>query len=286
MMSSDTTCIGIDVSKTQFDTASRPIPPDRRWHRRLRVVECRTDADPHRDRSDRRLTPLPVAGINPRQGHDVANATGQLAKTDRVDAAMLAQFGEALRPTPRPAKSEALQALDALVVRRRQLVDLRTMETPRLATFLRHIQASITAHVTWLTSNSPGWTPRFRPPLRPVRRGADDHRHVAQSSPRLGDPGSPSDRRPGRGRPAGSISWPLSRPTRRVGRTILYMSALTAIRWNPVIHAYYERLRAVGKAAKVAITACLRKLLTMLNAMRHHKTRWNADLWKKPASIS
>lgn len=185
MMSSDTTCIGIDVSKTQFDTASRPIPPDRRRHRRLRVVECRTDADPHRDRSDRRLTPLPVAGINPRQGHDVANATGQLAKTDRLDAAMLAQFGEALRPTPRPAKSEALQALDAFVVRRRQLVDLRTMETPRLATFLRHIQASITAHVTWLTSNSPGWTPRFRLPLRPVRPGRPP-RTCARASPAWG----------------------------------------------------------------------------------------------------
>ncbi len=320
-MLAHSTYIGIDISKTQLDTASRPSgthshfantddgitacvawiaaqTPDRiiveatgGWERALVAALM--------------VAELPVAVINPRQGHDFAKATGQLAKTDRLDAAMLAQFGEAMRPTPRPAKSEALRELEALVLRRRQLVELRTMETQRLATAPRRIQASLTAHVTWLTDQLVRLDTEIQAAIEssPVWQATAD---VLQSVPgvgatttamlisRLPELGTLDRRRIAalvgvapfardRGRYRGRRAVWGGRPE---VRSLLYMSTLSAIRWNPVIQTYYQRLRTAGKAANVAITACMRKLLTILNAMLAHKTPWKADFNKQSASSS
>ncbi len=320
-MSQTATFLGIDISKTRLDTASRPtgavatfantddgIAACVSWVVAQTPVVIVVEATGGWERAmvaALLLAQMPVAVINPRQGHDFAKATGQLAKTDRLDAAMLAQFGEAVRPTPRPAKPEALQDLEALVLRRRQLVALRTMEAQRVATARQRVQASLTAHVAWLDEQitaldddirlaleaSPAWqatadllqsVPGIGPTTtamllsRLPELGTLDRRRIAAL---VGV--APFARDSGRYRGRRAV-W----GGRSEVRSVLYMSALSAIRWNPVIQTYYQRLRAAGKAAKVAITACMRKLLTILNAMLQHQTSWKVDVEKKSPSIS
>lgn len=315
------TYIGIDISKTHLDTASRPSGRTAQFANTddgivaclawvtaqtptLLVVEA-TGGWERALVAALMLAQVPVAVINPRRGHEFAKATGQLAKTDRLDAAMLAQFGEAMRPTPRPAKSEALRELEALVLRRRQLVELRTMEMHRLPTATRRIQASLTTHVTWLDAQlasldteiqraietSPVWQPAAALLQSVPGVGATTAAMLISRLPELGTLDrrciaalvgvAPFARDSGRYRGRRAV-WG-GRPE---VRSVLYMSALSAIRWNPVLQAYYQRLRAAGKAAKVAITACMRKLLTILNAMLHDQTPWNADFSKKSTSTS
>lgn len=312
---------GIDISKTHLDVAIRPTGATAQFANteagiaacvawvtaqtpELIVVEA-TGGWERAVVVALMLAQIPVSVINPRQGHDFAKATGQLAKTDRLDAAMLAQFAEAVRPTPRPPKPDALRDLEALVLRRHQLVELRTMEAQRAATAPRRIQASLSAHLTWLTDQlasldaeiqavieaSPAWqatadllqsVPGIGPTTtamlvsRLPELGTLDRRRIAAL---VGVAPFARDSGRFRGRRAVWGGRPEVRAT-------LYMSTLSAIRWNPVIQAYYHRLRAAGKAAKVAITACMRKLLTILNAMLQHKTPWNADSGKKLPATS
>ena len=315
------TFMGIDISKTQLDVASRPagsaahfantedgIAACVAWGRpqtpELIVVEA-TGGWERALVAALMLAQPPVSVINPRQGHDFAKATGQLAKTDRLDAAMLAQFAEAVRPTPRPPKPDALRDLEALVMRRHQLIELRTMEAQRTATAPRRIQASLTAHLTWLTEQLAGLDADIQAAIEasPVWQATAG---LLQSVPGIGPTTTAMllsrlpelgtlDRR----RIAALVGVaPFARDSGRFRgrravwggrpevRAVLYMSTLSAIRWNPVIQTYYQRLRAAGKAAKVAITACMRKLLTMLNAMLAHKTSWKADFHKKSVSPS
>lgn len=315
------TFLGIDVSKRQLDVASRPTGATAQFANTdagvaacvawvtaqtptLIVVEA-TGGWERAVVAALMLAQMPVSVINPRLGHDFAKATGRLAKTDRLDAAMLAHYAEAMRPTPQSAKPEALGALEALVLRRRQLVELRTMEAQRLPTASQRIQASLTAHLTWLDEQladidadiqaaieaSPVWQATADVLQSVPGVGATTAAMLISRLPELGT----LDRR----RIAALVGVaPFARDSGRFRgrravwggrpevRATLYMSTLAAIRWNPVIQTYYRRLRTAGKAAKVAITACMRKLLTILNAMLAHKTPWNADFNQKSAASS
>ena len=236
---------------------------------------------------------FPTAVINPRQSRDFAKALGVLAKTDALDAGVLARFGQSIQPQPRPWKDEETQALTALLQRRRQLITMLTAEKNRLASAHRQVQADIRTTITWLEQRLQALDDDLHGRLRasPVWREQDD---LLQSVPGIGAVTSVTllallpelgtlDRR--------QISalvgvCPLNRDSgqyrghrsifggRAVVRTALYMATLTASRFNPVIKAFYQRLRAAGKPAKVALTACMRKLLTLLNAMLKAKTPW------------
>jgi len=239
------------------------------------------------------LAGLPVAVINPRQARDFAKATGRLAKTDRIDAALLARFGQALRPEPRPLKPAQAQALEARVNRRHQLLEMLTAERNRLERAPACIHKDLNAHIRWLEKRlkdvdtelgkavkaTPAWRERDElwrsaPGVGPVLSAS-----LLAQLPELGTLNrrqiaalvgvAPFNCDSGTYRGARHI-W----GGRASLRAVLYMGTLAAIRCNPTIRAFYERLRGAGKAFKVAMTACMRKLLTILNAMVRTGTPW------------
>jgi transposase len=240
---------------------------------------------------------LPVALINPRQARHFAKATGHLAKTDALDAAVLAHFAAAVRPTPRPLPDEATQRLGDLVTRRRQLVAMRTAEYNRRSRASQALQDEIQRHIDWLEQRIADLDLELRQQIRrsPIWRKHDD---LLQSMPGVGPILSRTllaelpelgtlDRRA----IAALVGVaPLNRDSgtwrgkRCIGggrghiRAVLYMAAVTAARCNPWIRAFYQRLRATGKTVKVALTACMRKMLTILNAIMKHRESWNGAL--------
>ena len=240
---------------------------------------------------------LPVVVVNPRQVRDFARSTGQLAKTDRLDAAMLALFAERVRPPVRALPDAATQALDALVARRRQLVEMLVAEQNRLGMARslgdRAVTVSLKQTIAFLTRQL-GTTDRELGTMireTPVWRERDD---LLQSVPGIGPVVARTllaalpelghlDRR--------AIAKlvgvaPLNRDsgTWRGRRTIhggrasvratVYMAALVASRHNAVLKAFYQRLLAAGKPKKVALVACMRKLLTILNTILRTQQRW------------
>jgi transposase len=240
---------------------------------------------------------LPVAVVNARQVRDFAKATGRLAKTDALDAQVLAHFADAVHPTPRPLPDAQTQELEAVLERRRQLVGMRTAERNRLHTAPKAVRAGIKAHITWLDGElqtidgeldgmiqmSPLWREqedllRSVPGIGPVvaltllaelpELGRLDRRKLAALvgvAPLNRDSGSLRGKRTiwgGRGQV----------------RSTLYMATLTAIRYNPVIRAFYQRLCAAGKPKKTALTACMRKLLTILHAILMRRTPWRSPV--------
>jgi transposase len=237
---------------------------------------------------------LPIAVINPRQVRDFAKATGRLAKTDRLDAEAIARFAEAVQPAPRPLPDEAAQVLMALVARRSDLVAMRVAERNRrheaTAPWVRRdLDASIEALSDRITAveleienhvkGSPIWQVQ-EDLLRSVPGvGKTLSRTMIARLPELGaltrrriaalvgvaPVADDSGRHRGRRRVAGG---------RAEVRTVLYMATVTATRCNPVIAAMYQRLRAAGKPAKLAITACMRKLLVILNAIIRDQKPW------------
>lgn len=236
---------------------------------------------------------LPVAVINPRQARDFAKATGRLAKTDALDAAVLAHFGHAIRPEPRPWKDAEAQALTAVIQRRRQVVEMLTAEKNRLASAHPHVKPDLEATVAWLEQRLKDHDRDLQQRLRasPVWRERDDLLRgvpgigpvtaatLLAALPELGTLNRrqisalvgvcPFNRDSGQSRGRRMIFGG------RAGvRAVLYMATVTASRCNPVIKAFYQRLRQAGKPAKVALTACMRKLLTILNAMLKAKTPW------------
>jgi len=244
---------------------------------------------------------LPVAIINPRQGRDFAKALGILAKTDRLDASVLALFAERVCPTPRPLPEETTSALAAVLTRRRQLVEMLVAEQNRLHRAPPRFQAQIREHLAWLSHqvhdldrelqelvcSSPLWQERERllrsvPGIGPVvsatllaelpELGTLDRRRIAAL---VGV--APFPRDSGRRRGQRHI-W----GGRAQVRAALYMATLVAIRRNAVLKAFYQRLVAAGKAKKVALVACMRKLLTILNAMLRHRNLWHYPL-RQPA---
>ena len=237
---------------------------------------------------------LNIAVINPRQARDFAKATGQLAKTDRVDAAMLAAFAKAIRPQVRALKDAETRALDDLVSRRRQLIAMRVQETLRLGTAAsKPMQKSLNAHIVWLDKriaeidtdltqrlrNSDVWRAkddllRGIPGVGVVTTqtllakcpelGTLNRREIAALigvAPLANDSGKHRGKR---------FVW----GGRADVRTVLYMAAISAIRCNTNIKAFAERLKQSGKPAKVVIVACMRKLLTIMNAMLKNNTHW------------
>ncbi len=237
---------------------------------------------------------LPIAVVNPRQVRDFAKAMGQLAKTDALDAGILAAFAQRMRPEPRPLPDEAAQLLDSLLTRRRQVVEMLTAEKNRLGFARGPVKRDISQHIRWLekrltnvdgdlqdaVSSSPLYQAkadllRSVPGVGPVTTFT-----LLASLPELGHLSrhqiaalvgvAPLNRDSGtlRGK---RMVWGGRAPV----RAVLYMAALVGIKHNPVLRQFYERLRAAGKPFKVAVTACMRKLLTILNAMLHHNRRWD-----------
>jgi transposase len=241
---------------------------------------------------------LSVAVVNPRQVRDFAKATGRLAKTDRIDALVLAHFAEAIRPAVRPLPDEDARRLDALVTRRRQLIEMRTAEQNRLgSTTAAVVRRDLEAHIAYLTRQVEGLDKELEQAIEasPCWKAKDDllrgvpgigkvvSRTILATLPELG---TLSNKRISAlvglapvARDSGTLKGRRCiAGGRGVVRSLLYMAALTAKRHNPVLRIFYERLIAAGKATKVALTAVMRKLLTILNAMIRHSQPWDASV--------
>ena len=238
---------------------------------------------------------LPVVVVNPRQVRDFARAVGQLAKTDQIDAYILARFGRDLKPEPRPLPTQTERTLRELIVRRRQLIDLRTAETNRLArTAGKHARKSIQDTLTFIErqiqvmeqqlaeqiQNSPAWRDKDQLLQSVPGVGPNASRVLIAELPELGRLNrhqiaalagvAPLNRDSGTLRGKRTI-WG-GRPSVRCA---LYMAALSGTRFNPALKAMYQRLLDAGKPFKVAITACMRKLLTILNVITRNNTPWS-----------
>lgn len=305
--------VGIDVSKAFLDVAlspkgrpwqlandSRGIDQLRRELMRLEpmlVVLEATGGFEARAAEALRTAGLKVAVVNPRQVRDFARAMGRLAKTDRIDAETLALFAERVRPEPNQPTSESEQALDELLSRRRQLVEMLTQEKNRLGMARPGLRRGIEQHIRFLEKQ-----------LRQVEEHLDQvveqdeklsaRDQLLQTVPGVGPVLSrtllgelPELGRLSRKQIAALVGVaPLAQDSgtmrgkrmvwggRSSVRTVLFMAAIVAARWNPVIRAFYERLRSAGKPAKVALVACMRKLLVILNAMVKAETAWNPKL--------
>jgi transposase len=238
---------------------------------------------------------LPVVVVNPRQVRDFAKASGQRAKTDRIDARILAHFARAIQPVQRPLPDEAAQAFADQLTRRRQLVEMLAMEKNRLKQAPNKlVRQDLKKHIEWLQNrlrasegglrqaveDSPAWQAK-RDLLAEVQGiGEVTVLTLIGLLPQLGQLGrkeiaalvgvAPFNRDSGTLRGRRTV-W----GGRAAVRQVLYMATLTAVRCNPVIKAFYTRLRVNGKAAKVALVACMRKLLTILNAMLRDGRSWN-----------
>ena len=237
---------------------------------------------------------LQVAIINPRQARDFAKATGQLAKTDLVDAAILAAFARAIRPVVRPLKNADTRDLDDLVTRRRQLVDMRVQEMLRMGTASKVQEKSLTSHITWLDKRiadlDDDLTKRLRASdvwrikddlLRGIPGvGAVTSLTMLAKCPELGQLNrreiaaltgvAPLAKDSGKHRGKRFV-W----GGRADVRAVLYMATVSAIRFNSHIKIFAERLKQAGKPGKVVIVACMRKLLTIMNAILKNNTPWN-----------
>jgi transposase len=310
---SDVPCfVGIDVAKAQLDIAVRPsgerwaVPNDadgvvtlverlQALHPTLIVLEA-TGGLERIATAALATAGLPVVIVNPRQARDFARATGQLAKTDALDARALAHFADVIRPTPRPLPDTQTQALRALLSRRQQLIGMRTAEQNRLAGTSERLTQDIEAHIAWLNARIATLDADLETMLRasPLWRENDD---LLQSVPGIGPVCArtlllelPELGTLTRQQIAALVGVaPLNcdsgtlRGRRTIWggrahvRTVLYMGTLVATRFNPQIKVFYQRLLAAGKLKKVALTACMHKLVTILNAMLKHRTSWQAQ---------
>jgi transposase len=237
---------------------------------------------------------LPVVVVNPRQVRDFARATGRLAKTDSLDAQIIARFAEAVRPELRPLPDATALEFSAIVTRRRQLQDMLTMEKNRFRTARKAVKSRIEAHIVWLKTELENTNRDLEQSIKqsPVWKEKDD---LLQSVPGVGQAtscaliaGLPELGTLSRKQIANLVGVaPLNRDsgTLRGKRTIwggrghvraaLYMAALASTIHNPVIKDFYRRLVAAGKAKKAALVACMHKLLLILNSMVKHNIHWN-----------
>lgn len=304
--------VGIDVAKHQLDVALHPngeawsVSNDERGIntlvKRLQAVTPSlivleaTGGLETAAASALTVAGLPCAVINPRQARDFAKATGQLAKTDRLDAGVLAQFADRIRPTPRPMPDPETKALSDLMSRRRQLIEMVTAEKNRLQSTPSGWRADVQSHITWLEGRLARLHKKLEARIKasPTWRVNDE---ILQSAKGVGPVLSttlladlPELGTLNRKKIAALVGVaPFNRDsgTMRGKRTVwggraqvraaLYMGTLAATRHNPVIKAFYTRLLAAGKVKKVALTACMRKLLTILNAMIKNQTAWQEN---------
>ena len=299
--------VGIDVAKVQLDVFIRPtgerlsVANDELGTRRLLgqlgpsdfvIVEATGGLEVPLA-SALAKDGILVAVVNPRQVRDFARATGRLAKTDRIDAEVLARFGEVVQPAPRRLADAQAQALEALVTRRRQLVEMLTAEKNRRTSAPKLLYRSIDEHIRWLEKRLSDLDDELSTMIRetPLWRERDEllrsvpgvgtilSRTLLAQLPELGALNrkqiaalaglAPFNRDSGSMRGSRCI-WGGRAEIRRV----LYMAAVAGIRSNPAIRTFYLQLRARGKHAKRALTACMRKLLVILNAMVRSKTYW------------
>lgn len=236
---------------------------------------------------------LAVVVVNARQIRDFAKSIGQLAKTDAIDAGVIARFASAVRPELRAVKDNRTQELTGLVARRRQIVEMIVAETNRIRTASRRNRRDIQTHIHWLQKRLDQIDAEIKHDIQngPLWRTTDQ---ILQSTPGVGPTTSamliscvPELGQLNRKKIASLIGVaPLSRDSGRFKgrrmiwggraqvRSVLYMATLSAIRFNPIIRQFYQRLRNAGKCFKVALVACMRKLLIILNAMVRDQTKW------------
>jgi len=302
--------VGIDVSKAQLDVhllpeaRSYPVPNSSQGHSKLLTAlpkpgTCRIVLEATGDYERLIVAALVDAGhyvsvVNPRQIRDYAKALGILAKADHIDAKVIARFGQDVKPRPVTKTSESQAELDQLVTRRRQLVQARVAESNRLKDgltklvresvrrSLNAIDKDIARHdqaILKCVQSDDDWKQRFE--LLKTVPGVGDATaaSLVAELPELGQLNrqkisalvgvapypDDSGRRHGRRTIRGG---------RRALRSVLYMAALSAARWNPVVKEFADRLRQQGKQAKVVLVACMRKLLVILNAMVKQNTPW------------
>ncbi len=239
---------------------------------------------------------LPVVVVNPRQVRDFGKAMGKLAKTDAIDAQLIASFAERVRPALRPLPDEDAQTLSALVARRVQLIEMHTAEKNRMRRAPKRVRKEIQRHIDWLSKGLADLDGELGDFLRqsPLWREKED---LLTTVPGVGNvtamtlvadlPELGMLNRKQIAALAGVAPFNRDSGTLRGKRTIwggrgsvraaLYMAALVATRRNHVIRAFYRRLVAAGKAKKTALVACMRKLLTILNAMLKHETPWRSE---------
>lgn len=229
---------------------------------------------------------LPVALINPRQGRDFAKATGRLAKTDAIDAQILAQFGQAMKPQVLPIESEEARQLGELISRRRQLVEMQTAEKNRRSRSRGNALADIEAHIEFLegrlkqlnqeieqlTQNNQQWINKVNLLKTTPGIGQVISTTLVSDLPELGQLTAKQISRLVGVAPINHDSGQhkgkrMINGGRAHVRATLYMGAVVAMRHNPVIKAFYERLVERGKSKKLALTACVHKMLVILNAM-------------------
>jgi len=301
--------VGIDVSKATLDVAIEPTRE--RWQvandeagiqqlvQRLQQVQLHrivleaTGGYELPALAALACVGLPAVAVNPRQVREFAKATGRLAKTDALDAQVLAQFAAAINPALRALPDAATRELAGLLARRRQLIDMRTAESNRLSMAVDQVRPEIREHMRWLDKRihqldrdlhdrlraSPLWREndnllRGIPGVGPVltltlladvpELGGVTHRKLAALvgvAPFNTDSGKHTGAR---------HIW----GGRAAVRAALYMATCSAVRHNPVIRALYQRLVASGKRKKVALVACMRKLLTICNAVIASRTPW------------
>ncbi len=301
--------VGIDVSQDRLDLAVRPTGETRQvvynpagteamteylkeLGPQLVVVEA-TGGLEMAVAAEMAAAGLPVVVANPRKVRAFARATGRLAKTDALDAQALAHYGETLRPQPRALPDAATRELKALVVRRRQLVEMITAERNRLRMATRRVRPRVQEHINWLKENLAELDQDLDDTIRSSPIWKDQDR-LLRSVPGVGPvlsltllSGLPELGALNRGEIAALVGVaPFNqdsgsfRGKRRVWggrssiRAALYMAALVATRCNPAIKDFYLRLCNAGKPKKVALTACMRKLLTILNAMVRDNRPW------------
>jgi transposase len=239
---------------------------------------------------------VPLVVINPRQVRDFARAMGELAKTDEIDARILASFAEKVRPEIRPLPSEDTRDLDALLTRRRQLVEIRAGERNRLYQACSVVRPSIEEHLAWLDARIEEVDKELQRRIEASSVWREKDR-LLRSTPGVGPTlslallaGVPELGTLNRQKVSKLVGIaPLNRDsgtlrgTRRIWggrsdvRNVLYMGTLSAVRHNPVIREFYQRLVTRGKPKKVALVACMRKLLSILNRMLKDGTAWNPD---------
>jgi transposase len=309
-MTAAPTYVGIDFAKNRLDIAIHPsgecqqVGNDERGIRyvvshlrkvppTLVILEA-TGSLEQRVAAALALAGLPVAVVNPCQVRDFAKAIGKLAKTDTLDAKVLAHFAEAVRPEPRPLPDEQAQLLSATLLRRRQIIAMITSEENRLSTAPKPIRRRIEVHLRWLKQE--------------LKRTNEELEQIVQESPIRREKAALLRSVPGVGptlsvtllaelpeleehlnrkklaalvgvapvnRDSGSLHGVRTIWGGRSGvRTVLYMATLCAVRFNSTIKVFYERLRAKGKPKKVALTAYMRKLLTILGAMLRNRIPW------------
>ena len=309
-MSQEPVYIGIDVSKDQVDVAVRPT--GRSWSVQYdgtgvdELVANLNRLDPAAVITESTgglelplvaalaAASLPVVVVNPRQVRDFAKSTGQLAKTDRLDAQVLAHFGEAVRPPLRPLRDADTQALGAVLARRRQVMEILVAEKNRLGRAVPQVGPRIESHISWLKQELDDLDTELRLRIHssPVWREKDD---LLRSVPGVGPQVSltllaylpelgtlnrkqiaalvgvaPFNRDSGPHRGKRSVWGGRARV-----RAVLYMGALVASRRNPVLREFYQRLLEAGKPKKLALTACMRKLLIILNSMMRTGEHWH-----------